>query len=136
MMSRRTRSSGEPRRNKLYRSDHGMIAGVCAGIAEYFGFDATLTRVVIIVCALFFWPSIIVAYAILAFLLEKRPLDESTRRTAEDPELERRVRSEPHATLHTVRHRFRELDRRMQKLEKHVTSERFKLDREFEGLKS
>jgi phage shock protein C len=49
-------------------------------------------------------------------------------------ELRRRVRSEPHSTLNSQRHRFRELDRRLQKLEKYVTSKRFRLDREFDGL--
>ena len=30
---------------KLRRSHDQMIAGVCAGLAEYFGIDVTLTRV-------------------------------------------------------------------------------------------
>lgn len=30
---------------KLTKSDNKMIAGVCGGIAEYFGLDATLVRV-------------------------------------------------------------------------------------------
>lgn len=30
---------------KLYRTDDGkMIAGVCAGLGEYFGIDATIIR--------------------------------------------------------------------------------------------
>lgn len=33
---------------KLTRSSNRMIAGVCAGIAEYFGWDATLLRIVYI----------------------------------------------------------------------------------------
>ena len=31
---------------KLARSSNKMIAGVCAGIAEYFGWDVTLVRIV------------------------------------------------------------------------------------------
>jgi phage shock protein C len=76
-----------------------------------------------------------VVYVALALLLEKRPQEEATR-PREDIEFERHVRSEPHSTLFSVRHRFRELDQRLQRLERYVTSERFKLDREFEGLKS
>ncbi|MEQ6121713.1 PspC domain-containing protein [Reichenbachiella sp. MALMAid0571] len=30
---------------KLTRSDDRIIAGVCSGIADYFGFDPTLTRI-------------------------------------------------------------------------------------------
>ena len=29
---------------RLYRSNHGMIAGVCAGFADYFVWDPTLVR--------------------------------------------------------------------------------------------
>lgn len=32
---------------KLYKSNNNIaIAGVCGGIAEYFGFDATLLRII------------------------------------------------------------------------------------------
>lgn len=34
---------------KLRRSNDQMIAGVCAGIAEYFGLDATLVRVAYVI---------------------------------------------------------------------------------------
>ncbi len=37
----------------LRRSDNRMIAGVCAGVAEYFGIDATLVRVLTAVTILF-----------------------------------------------------------------------------------
>ena len=30
---------------KLQRSSNSMIAGVCAGLAEYFGWDPTLVRI-------------------------------------------------------------------------------------------
>jgi phage shock protein C len=50
-----------------------------------------------------------------------------------DP-VERQVRSSPHDTLASVRYRFRDLDVRLQRLEKYVTSNRYKLDREFEKL--
>jgi phage shock protein C len=42
----------EPR--KLYRSrNQRMLAGVCGGLAEYFGLDATLIRVLFLVLAVF-----------------------------------------------------------------------------------
>jgi len=131
----RGRGPEGPRRNKLYRSrSDRKIAGVCAGVAEYFGFDVTITRVVVLLGAVFFTPSVVVVYVILAMVLDERPPEAGGRRE-EDIELERRVRAEPHATLHSVRHRFRDIDRRLQRMEKYVTSERFSLDREFEGLR-
>lgn len=38
---------------KLYRSNDKVIAGVCAGVAENFGFDVKLTRIVWLLCVLF-----------------------------------------------------------------------------------
>ncbi|MDX1562578.1 MAG: envelope stress response membrane protein PspC [Gammaproteobacteria bacterium] len=123
-----------PRRNKLYRnSEDGVIAGVCAGVADYFGFDLTITRVLVVISALFFTVFTVFLYLVLAILLPKRP-PELSRSEPDDDELDKRMRAEPHASLHTIRHRFREIDRRLQNIERYVTSKRFKLDREFEGL--
>jgi phage shock protein C len=127
--------SGEPRRNKLYRNKRdGMIAGVCAGFADYFGFDLGMTRVVLVIAA-FIFPTLILVYFVLALILKKAPPRLGEPQAEREPGLGRRVRAEPHATLSSVRHRFRDLDARLQRLEKYVTSERFRLDREFAGLK-
>lgn len=127
-------SNGYRNGNRLYRSaDRGLLAGVCAGLAEYFGVDANITRVLVAVGA-FFFPILILAYVALALLLPKRPSFDYDDGSPES-EFRRHVRAEPHSTLGSVRHRFRDLDRRLQRLEKYVTSDRFKLDREFEGLK-
>ena len=37
---------------KLYRSDNKMIAGVCAGIAEYFNIDPTIVRIIFVLLLL------------------------------------------------------------------------------------
>jgi len=119
--------------NKLYRNPRrGMIFGVCAGIAEYFGFDVTVTRVIVAAGALFAFPMICGAYLVLAFLLPCKSYT-GTERDTVDP-VQRQVRSSPHDTLASVRYRFRDLDARLQRLEKYVTSSRYKLDREFRKL--
>ena len=41
---------------KLTRSDDRMIAGVCAGLAEYFGFDTTVVRIVYALLTLLHFP--------------------------------------------------------------------------------
>jgi phage shock protein C len=127
--------STEPRRNKLYRNKRdGMIAGVCAGFADYFGFDLGMTRVVVVIAA-FIFQTLILVYFVLALVLKPAPAQFEEPQPEQEPGLGRRVRAEPHATLSSVRHRFRDLDSRLQRLEKYVTSERFRLDREFAGLK-
>ena len=37
---------------RLTRSSNKMIAGVCAGIAEYFGWDVTLFRIVFVLASI------------------------------------------------------------------------------------
>jgi phage shock protein C len=119
--------------NKLYRSPRrGMIFGVCAGVAEYFGFDVNVTRVIVVVGAFFAFPFFCVAYILMGLMLPVRAYSDALRPPGDA--LERQVRSSPHDTLASVRYRFRDLDARLQRLEKYVTSNRYKLDSEFRKL--
>jgi phage shock protein C len=124
----------EPRRtNRLYRNtERGVIFGVCAGFADYFAFDLTATRVLTVVGAMFAFPLVCVAYLILGLMLPRKA--NSGLGDAYDP-VQRQVRSDPHDMLSSVRYRFRDLDSRLQRLEKYVTSSRFDLDSEFRRLK-
>jgi phage shock protein C len=60
---------------KLYRSSRNrMLAGVCAGIAEYFGIDPTLVRLGwVVFCCL--GGSGILAYIICAIIIPNEPGD-------------------------------------------------------------
>lgn len=42
----------EPRKLTRSESDR-MVAGVCAGLAQYFGIDATIVRIVFVLLAIF-----------------------------------------------------------------------------------
>ncbi|MGB0651034.1 MAG: PspC domain-containing protein [Rhodothermales bacterium] len=56
---------------KLRKTSHDkMVAGVCGGIAEYFGIDATLVRVGYVVLSVLStgFPGLLV-YIILAFVM-------------------------------------------------------------------
>jgi phage shock protein C len=56
---------------KLYRSvDDSKIAGVCAGIAEYFNIDPTIVRL-LAVFLLFAWLSSGIAYIICWIIMPK-----------------------------------------------------------------
>jgi phage shock protein C len=118
--------------NRLYRNTRrGVIFGVCAGIADYFGFDLTAMRVLTVVAALFAFPIVCGSYLVLGLMLPSKPYSESE--DVQDP-VQRQVRSDPHDMLSSVRYRFRDLDVRLQRLEKYVTSNRFQLDSEFRRL--
>jgi phage shock protein C len=62
-----------PRR--MYRNpEHRVILGVCAGIADYFGWPRWLTRVAAVVLGWLFTIPVIAAYFIAALLMPERPL--------------------------------------------------------------
>lgn len=46
----------------------GMLGGVCAGLADYFGIDAFFVRLAFVI-AIFTWPLTIVVYVVLYFCL-------------------------------------------------------------------
>jgi phage shock protein C len=55
---------------RMKRSSDKMIAGVCAGIAEYFGWDVSLVRIAFVLLSLFsvVFPGLVV-YIILWFIM-------------------------------------------------------------------
>ena len=57
---------------KLYRSKNRMLGGVCAGLAEYFNIDPTLTRVIAIVLAFTPFVPVIIIYILLWLLIPER----------------------------------------------------------------
>ena len=60
---------------KLYKSDNKILAGVCAGIAEYFSVDPTLIRLAWVLCCAL-GGSGVLAYIICALIFPKKPMDE------------------------------------------------------------
>ena len=58
---------------KLYRSQNKMIAGVCGGLAEYFGFDPSLVRIGYVLLSIFSagFPGALV-YIILWIIMPKQ----------------------------------------------------------------
>jgi phage shock protein C len=61
-----------PAPKRLYRtSDDQMIAGICGGVARYFGVDPTLVRVIAVVALVFAFPATIIGY-LLAWAIMPR----------------------------------------------------------------
>lgn len=119
---------------RFYRvSDRAWLGGVCAGLADYFGFNLKVTRVLAVVALFMATPMAIVAYLAVVVLVPTAPASEAAARRV-DPEIRRAVRSSPSQTMADVRGRFKALNRRLARLEKYVTSSRYELDREFERL--
>lgn len=117
--------------HKLFRDkENAMLAGVCAGIADYFGFNRKGTRVATALLLLLppFFPFVIVSYFILAILLPVKPAN--LYETEEQAQFWRGVSNAPSDVFGSLSHRFRELNMRLEKMEAFVTSKEFEIDRE------
>lgn len=120
-------------RRRFYRvSDRAVIAGVCAGIAEYFGFNLKATRVLAVISLLCAMPVTLLIYFGTVFLVPSAPSSE--RGPQADPDFDQALRSSPGQTLSDVRRRLQSMDGRLARLERYVTSSRFDLDQEFRKL--
>ncbi|MBO5690863.1 MAG: PspC domain-containing protein [Spirochaetaceae bacterium] len=68
-----TYQNQEKDEKKLMRSGNKMLLGVCSGIAEFFGIDATLIRLIAVFFSLAGIGSGIVVYIIAAIIMPKAP---------------------------------------------------------------
>lgn len=59
---------------KLYRSNNKMLAGVCAGLADYFSIDPTIVRVAYVALSIFCigFPGLLL-YIIMALIMPSAP---------------------------------------------------------------
>jgi len=59
---------------KLYRSSRDRkLFGVCGGLADFLGVDATLLRILLIVVAVFSAGSVVLVYIIAGFVIPREP---------------------------------------------------------------
>jgi phage shock protein C len=117
--------------HRLFRDkENAMIAGVCAGIADYFGLNRKGVRLVTFLMMLFppFFAFIIISYVILTIVLPVKPT--GLYQDQEQAEFWRGVSNAPSDVFGALRHRFRELNHRLERMEAFVTSKEFEIDRE------
>ena len=109
--------------------------GVCAGIADYTGVDATIIRIgLVILTFVGGFPWTLVAYWVAAWLAPVKPREFAVE-TPEQTKFWQGVRASPARTVRDVRSRFREIDRRLAEVETYVTSSNSRLAREIEQLR-
>ncbi|MGH8158777.1 MAG: envelope stress response membrane protein PspC [Rhodanobacter sp.] len=121
------------RAQRFYRDPrHGKLIGVCAGVADYFGWNVTTIRILAIIALFWFNGLAVIAYLILGCMLPTKP--DTLYDGDADEEYWRSMRRSADDTFLDVRHRFRELDMKLQHMEGYVTSSRYELDRQFRDL--
>jgi phage shock protein C len=125
----------------LYRDRRKrLIGGVCAGLARAYGVERWVARL-IAVTLLIFVPHIVVPLYLLA-LVVLAPLPRTVaERPSPGPEGPRAQQPAfapappaPRFSARSLRARFRELELRLQRMERTVTSRQFRLDRAFHRL--
>ena len=122
-------------RTRFYRDKrHGKVNGICAGIADYTGFDVTLVRICMIAALFLSSGSVIPFYFIAGWIspVKPRELDYADR---EDQRFWQGVRASPARTTRDIRGRFKDIDRRLADIESYVTTENRTLAREIEQLR-
>lgn len=143
----------------LYRdTENARIAGVCAGIADYFGLETWLVRILVVTgFFLLAGPFMFVAYIAGWFILDKKPAGsvQSTdippvqgkgkgwRNAASSSSSNHKVEVKtkvwqagepPKQAFHDIRTRFEKAEQRLRKMETYVTSREFQLNREISRL--
>jgi phage shock protein C len=151
--------NGEKSRTLYKNPDQAKICGVCAGIAEYFDFEVWVVRIIAISLLLLgnFTGIVPLAYIILCFVLAPKPGSQSSkgcfgrekkqfRAQVAETEASKPYHSSvrdvwksgasPKDTLEEIESKFSNLERKLQGIEKFVTSSQYELEKKFRDMAS
>ncbi|MCL9782055.1 envelope stress response membrane protein PspC [Vibrio sp. S4M6] len=124
----------------LYRDTlNGKVSGVCAGLANYFGLEVWIVRILFISAAvlggLFL---VLLAYVAMTFMLDKQPREYAQSvKEKQDHVLKSKPWQKgqtPADLIDTLAGDFDKMESQLRNIEAYVTSEAFKVDREFSKL--
>lgn len=125
---------------QLYRDPvNGKITGVCAGIANYFGAEIWLVRILVVSAALL-GGSFLVLLAYIAFtlMLEKQPHGyQETVKSKQEHTIKNRAWQSgqtPEKLLNNIENDLDIIENKVRSAEAYVTSDAFKVNREFGKL--
>lgn len=147
---------------QMYRdTENARIAGVCAGIANYFGLERWLVRILVVTAFfLLAGPFVFIAYVACWFILDTKPKGVASATkdlfskakghvgkgwrnsyTGEEHSQKVSVKTKvwqagepPKQAFHDIAGRFRDAELRLRKVEKYVTSKEYQLNREISRL--
>lgn len=132
-----------PRRELLRDDKNAKLAGVCSGIADYFGWEVWLVRLLVVSAVLLGLGGVLPVFYIAAWvILEKKSVADARQGgpvLSEPAHVEVKTRvwqrgESATAALQSLSTQFNQLELRLRDLERHVTSSRFELERELRKL--
>ncbi len=112
---------------------NGRFMGVCAGIADYTGFDPLWVRVGMVVATVAAFPFPLIGYLAIGWLAHEKP-HELYSSDPEDRAFWQKTRAAPGRTIREVRSSFRDIERRLRDIELQYTSRNHRLAREIDAL--
>lgn len=119
-------------RNRLYRNrKRGLLAGVCAGISDWSGFNLCALRCAVILLAIPFTAVIVIGYLAMALLLPVAPPDLYADEA--DERFWRETRRAPVEGVSSLNKRYRQLDERLQRMEAWLTSREYRIRQEIDN---
>ena len=141
---------------RLCRDDeHAKIVGVCAGIANYYGVESWVVRCIAVTGLLFFGSIVFPAYWIMYFVMdspkrEKQEKREQRRQRRRESRTQSRIKSvgealmsdqmepvvSPRRNLRHVQADLQEVELRLRRMESHVTSGQYELQRELHKIET
>jgi phage shock protein C len=125
---------------QLYKDPiNAKLTGVCAGIANYFGLEIWLVRILVVSAALLGGSFlVIVAYLAFTLMLEKQPHEyQENIKTQKEHKIKSKAwqtGQTPDNLLHNIEKELERVEKGVRCVEAYVTSESFKVNREFRNL--
>jgi phage shock protein C len=107
--------------------------GVCAGIADFTGFDVTIIRIMTVIATFGTFPAGLFIYWLIAWMAPAKPL--GLYDNAEEAKFWQGVRQSPTRSTRDVRSKFRDIDRRLADVETFYTSRNSRLANEIDALR-
>lgn len=149
-------NNGFPRRERrrLYKDpDRGKICGVCAGLADYLGLEVWVVRIIAVSLLIFVNGAVLIAYIVMSLVLDPKPGhvsnrgcfgSEKRRSNSHQNDESRPYRTtvkdvwksgtSPKDLFTQVEDKFSVIEKKLQKMESYVTSNKFNLDQEFKKM--
>ena len=144
-------------KKQLYRDpQNGKLAGVCAGLATYFGWEPWLVRVLVASGVLLGMSWFVVIYIAGWFILDKKPKQSksfnasgnnstnnaytnSNNESVDDESIKVKAKiwqagEPPKQAFHDIKRKFTKLEGQLRTMERYVTSPEFSLSREINKL--
>ena len=119
--------------SRLYRDpERAVLAGVCAGAADFIGLTPIQVRLLAVLALIFFFVPTALAYVALALVLPTKP--PGLYPGEEEAVFWQGVRVAPDKTLQSLRGSFAGFEARLADIERLVASEEFELRRKFRDI--